>query len=89
MQFLFFSSRLAFRPARRLKIAERIVRIVGGIGERVAVVEKTFHEFHRDRKTETFAKRDFHVRHAHDFAGEVEQRAAAVAGIDLRAGLQK
>ena len=52
------------------------------------MVEKVFHQFHRDRKTKPFAEGDFHVGHADNFTGEIEERAAAVAGIDLRAGLQ-
>src|ERR1035437_5352078 len=84
-----FCLQLAFRPARRFEVAEGIVRIVRRIGEGVAVVEEIFHQFDRNRKTQAFAKSDLHVRHAHDFAGEVEERAAAVARVDLRAGLQK
>ena len=52
------------------------------------MIEKTFHEFDGNRKTQTFAKSYFHIRHADDFAREIEQWPAAVAGIYLRAGLQ-
>ena len=82
-----FLIHLLLRAARRFKIAIWIVRIVGGVGEGVAVVEKVFHEFNGDGEAESFTERDLHVRHADDFAGEIEQRAAAVARIDLRAGL--
>ncbi len=52
------------------------------------MVEKAFDEFHGDGKTQPFAKRNLHIGHAHDFACEIEERAAAVAGVDLGAGLQ-
>src|SRR5882724_2391186 len=83
-----FFIRLLICPAWRFEIAIRIVRIVGGIGKGVAMIEKIFHQFDRNRKTESLAKSDFHVCHADDFAREIEQRAAAVAGVDLRARLQ-
>jgi len=53
------------------------------------MVEEALDQFHGNRKGKTFAVGELHVRHTDDFAGEVEQGAAAVAGIDLRAGLQK
>ena len=52
------------------------------------MIEEAFHEFHGNGKAEAFAESDFHIGHADDFAGEIEERAAAVAGVDLRAGLQ-
>src|ERR1039457_5427988 len=88
LRAILFCVHLLFRPARRFEVAEGIVRIVCRVGERVAVVEKTFHQLDGNRKSEALAEGDLHVRHAHDFAGEIEERAAAVAGIDLRAGLQ-
>jgi len=74
--------------AGRFEIAIWVARIVVGIGERVAVVEEKFHSLNRDRKTQPFTKGDFHVGDADDFAGEVEERAATVARIDLGGGLQ-
>ena len=83
-----FGLHLLFGPARRFEVAEGIVRIVRRVGKGVAMVEKAFHQLHGNGKAQAFAEGDLHVGHAHDFAGEVEERAAAVAGIDLRAGLQ-
>src|ERR1043166_7059670 len=76
------------RVTWRFKIAIRIARIIIRVSVGVAVVEEEFHRFNWNRKAESFAESDFHVRDADDFTGHVEERAAAVAGIDLRGRLQ-
>jgi len=52
------------------------------------MIEEVAHRFDRDGETQTLADVIFMFRHADDFAGEVEQRATAVAGVDLRGRLQ-
>ena len=52
------------------------------------MIQKVSHQLRGNRKAQALAKRDFHVRHPHHFARQVEQRSAAVPRIDLRARLQ-
>ena len=79
---------IVFGAARRFEIAIGIVRIVNGIGKSVTMIEKAPDQFDGNGKTQAFAEGDLHVGYADNLAGEIEQRAAAVAGIDLRGGLQ-
>ena len=52
------------------------------------MIEEILHGLDRNGEAETFPERDLHVGDADDFAAQVEQRPAAVAGVDLRGGLQ-
>src|ERR1041385_7231488 len=69
---------------RRFEVTVGIAGIVIRVSEGVAVIEKVFYDLDRDREAEAFAKSDFHIRDADDFAREIEQWPATVAGIDLR-----
>src|SRR5580765_4483518 len=73
---------------RWFEIVIWIAWIVVRVSVSVAMIEEETHGLDRDGEAESLAKSDLHVRDAHDFAGEIEKRAAAVAGIDLRRGLQ-
>src|SRR5205823_659263 len=70
------------RAAGRFQIAIGIARVVVVVGERVPMAQEKSDGLDRNGKAQAFSKSDFHVRHAHDFATKVEQRSAAVAGID-------
>ena len=52
------------------------------------MIEEELHLVHRDGEAEALGEGQFHVGHADDLAPQVEERAAGVAGIDLRRGLQ-
>ena len=52
------------------------------------MIEEVAHHLGRDREAKTFTSGDLHVGDTDDFAEEIEQWPAAVAGIDLRGGLQ-
>src|SRR5882762_7385763 len=70
------------------EVAIRVARVIIGVSEGITVIEKEFHGFDGDRKAQSFTKSDLHIRDADDFAGHIEQRAPAVARIDLRSGLE-
>src|SRR5262245_40242778 len=70
VRFLRFA---VFQPTGRLEITIWVARVVRVVGKCVAVLEKIFYVLHRDGKAEAFAK-DFHVRHAGDFASQVKKR---------------
>src|SRR2546427_590635 len=52
------------------------------------MVEEEFDGFDRDGEAEAFAKSDLHIGDADDFAAHIEERAAAIAGIDLGGSLE-
>ena len=52
------------------------------------MVQEVFDCFDRDREPQSFTKRNLHVGDSDDLAAEIEQRASAVAGIDLGRGLE-
>src|ERR1017187_6296833 len=72
----------------RFEIAIGVAGVVVGVGERIAMIKEVFHRLDRNGKTKPFPEGNFHVCDADDLARKVEERAAAVAGIDLRGGLQ-
>src|SRR5213083_300983 len=74
--------------AGRFKIAIRIAGVVVVVGKSVAMTEEVFHRFDGNGEAEPFAEGDFHVGDTYHFTPQIEQRSAAVAGIDLGGGLQ-
>ena len=57
---------------------------VGSIkGERIAIAEEMFQVGNGNREAQSFPKAQLHIDHPHHLTLVVEQRATAVAGIDL------
>src|ERR1043166_39395 len=75
-------------PAWGRQITVRIARIVIRVSERIPVIEEEPNCLNRDRESQSFSKSNLHVRDANHFPCHVEQWSAAVAGVDLRRGLQ-
>src|SRR5205814_1408484 len=63
-------------------------RVIVRVSESVPMIEEEFNRLDRNGKTKPFSEGDLHIGDANDFAGEVEQRAATVPGIDLSGGLK-
>src|SRR6185436_18537161 len=75
--------RVKLEAAGRLQIPVGRTRILAIVSEGIPVFKEVAHRFDRDRKTESFAKRQLHIRDPNDLSPRIEQRASAIARINL------